>query len=148
MIWSMTAANTLPETSPSLSGARVAFVGRLAGLAKRDAAKLARQQGATVLDAPDASATVIVIGGDDLPVRYEADNRDLGELLPADVRAAAEVGRIEVIGESQFWQRLGVVEAQDEVRRLYTPGMLADLLGVPVAVVRRWQRRGLIRPVR
>src|SRR5207247_10905316 len=122
--------------------------GRLAGLAKRDAAKLAREQGATVLDAPSAGATLVVIGEDDLPVRYEAADRDLGDLLPPDVRAAAEAGRIEVIGESQFWQRLGVVEPQDEVRRLYTPGMLADLLGVAVTVVRRWQRRGLIRPGR
>src|SRR5207249_371402 len=57
----MTAANTISETSPSLAGVRVAFVGRLAGLAKRDAAKLAREQGATVLDAPSAGATLVVI---------------------------------------------------------------------------------------
>ena len=31
---------------------------------------------------------------------------------------------------------------------LYTPAMLAELLGVPLAVVRRWRRRGLIVPVR
>ncbi len=28
------------------------------------------------------------------------------------------------------------------VRRLYTPAMLAELLGVPVAAIRRWHRRG------
>src|SRR5213075_865218 len=65
-----------------------------------------------------------------------------------EVCDAAEAGRLEVIGESQFWQRLGVVEPEGQVRRLYTPGMLAELLSVPLAVVRRWQRRGLIRPVR
>ena len=32
------------------------------------------------------------------------------------------------------------------VHQLYTPAMLAQLLNVPIAVVRRWHRRGLIRP--
>jgi DNA-binding transcriptional MerR regulator len=140
---------TAAETSSALlAGAKVAFVGRLAGMAKRDAVRLARQQGALVLDAPDASATILVIGEDGLPVRYEAGHGDLDELWPPEVHAAAEAGRIEVLTESQFWQRLGVVEADDQVRRLYTPAMLADLLSVPVSVIRRWQRRGLIRPVR
>ena len=31
---------------------------------------------------------------------------------------------------------------------MYTPAMLAQLVGVPVAVVRRWHRRGLIKPER
>src|SRR5207244_12699385 len=94
------------------------------------------------------SATLLVIGEDGLPVRYEAATADLGELLPPGVCDAAEAGRLEVIGESQFWQRLGVVEPEGQVRRLYTSGMLAELLSVPLAVVWRWQRRGLIRPVR
>ena len=109
---------TAVETSSApLAGAKVAFVGRLAGMAKRDAAKLARQQGATVLDSPDASATILVVGEDGLPVRSDAGG-ELDEIWPAEVHAAAEAGRIEVLTESQFWQRLGVVEADDQVRRL------------------------------
>ena len=53
-----------------------------------------------------------------------------------------------MITETQLWQRLGLVEAQQDIHRLYTPAMLADLLGVPVAVIRRWHRRGLIVPAR
>jgi tetratricopeptide (TPR) repeat protein len=34
------------------------------------------------------------------------------------------------------------------VRRLYTPAMLAELLAVPVAAVRRWHRRGALHAVR
>src|SRR5262245_17123076 len=87
MIWLMSASETgIAAASPNLGGARVAFVGRLAGLIRRDAAKLARQQGATVLDAPDGSTTLVVVGEDDLPVRYEAGKGGLGDLLPADVR--------------------------------------------------------------
>jgi tetratricopeptide (TPR) repeat protein len=35
---------------------------------------------------------------------------------------------------------------QPDISRLYTPAMLAELLVVPVAVIRRWHRRGLIVP--
>jgi tetratricopeptide (TPR) repeat protein len=37
-------------------------------------------------------------------------------------------------------------EAEPDVSRLYSPAMLADLLDVPVAMIRRWRRRGLIVP--
>jgi tetratricopeptide (TPR) repeat protein len=51
------------------------------------------------------------------------------------------------------WDDAGAIEAEfvdadSKVRSLYTPAMLADLLGVSVAVVRRWRRRGLIVPAR
>jgi tetratricopeptide (TPR) repeat protein len=36
---------------------------------------------------------------------------------------------------------------EPDVQRLYTLAMLAVLLKIPVATLRRWQRRGLIRPV-
>jgi tetratricopeptide (TPR) repeat protein len=40
------------------------------------------------------------------------------------------------------------MDADREVHRLSTPAMLAELLGVPIAVIRRWHRRGLIVPAR
>ena len=53
-----------------------------------------------------------------------------------------------MIGETELWQRLGLVDAEQHIHRLYTPAMLADLLKVDVSVIRRWRRRGLLRPVR
>jgi len=50
------------ENAEILLGKRLAFVGKLASMAKRDAAQLARQHGATVLEKPDASAHLIVVG--------------------------------------------------------------------------------------
>ena len=41
-----------------------------------------------------------------------------------------------------------MVEDENGACRLYTPGMLAQLLDVPVATIRRWHRRGLIAPSR
>ena len=133
------------NTSQDLEGKRVAFVGKLASMARRDAAQLARQHGATVLEKPDASAHLIVVGENELPLPEVNGQEDW---FDEPMRAAAEQGVLEVITETQLWQRLGLVEAEQDVRRLYTPAMLADLLGVPVAVIRRWRRRGLIVPAR
>ncbi len=128
-----------------LSGTRVAFVGKLASMARREAAQLVRQQGATVLEKPDASAHWVVVGENEIPLPM-ADGQE--DWFDESIREASERGTLEVITETQLWQRLGLVEPAHEVHRLYTPAMLADLLGVPVAVIRRWHRRGLIVPAR
>ena len=63
------------------------------------------------------------------------------------IRQAVEAGTLEIVTETQLWQRLGLVSQEPELNRLYTPAMLAELLRVPLAVIRRWHRRGLIAPV-
>jgi tetratricopeptide (TPR) repeat protein len=133
------------KTSEILKGQRIAFVGKLGSMSKREAAQLARRHGAVVVEKPDASVNLAVVGEEELPVP-EADG--LEEWFDEPARQAVELGTLEVIPETQLWQRLGLVDAQQEIRRLYTPAMLAELLGVPVAVVRRWHRRGLIVPER
>lgn len=128
-----------------LDGKRVAFVGKLASMARRDAAQLAREQGAVVLDKPDASAHIVVVGENEIPLPEVNGQEDW---FDEPMQAAAAAGALEVLTETQFWQRLGLVEPDQDIHRLYTPAMLADLLGVPLAVIRRWHRRGLIVPVR
>jgi tetratricopeptide (TPR) repeat protein len=39
-------------------------------------------------------------------------------------------------------------EHREEIRRLYTPAMLSQLLNVTVHVIRGWERAGLIRPLK
>jgi len=132
------------QASEVLQGKRVAFVGRLASMPKREAAQLARRHGAIVVETPDASVHLIVVG-EELPL---GDAGEPEELFDAATRQAAEAGTLEILTETQLWQRLGLVEAEPNIHRLYTPAMLAELLEVPVAVIRRWHRRGLIVPVR
>jgi len=133
------------QASDILQGKRVAFVGKLASMARRDAAALVRRHGATVSEKPDASVQLAVVGEEELPV---PEAGGLEEWFDQPTREAAEAGTLEVITETQLWGRLWLVERQQDVHRLYTPAMLAELLGVPVAVIRRWHRRGLIVPVR
>ncbi|MGW8257745.1 MAG: MerR family transcriptional regulator, partial [Thermoguttaceae bacterium] len=132
------------EGTGILQDKRMAFVGKLASMSRRDAAQLARSHGAIVLDRPDGSAHLVVVGEEELPLAGDGAENWLDDAT----REAAENGSLEIITETQLWQRLGLVEREHEIHRLYTPAMLADLLSVPVAIIRRWHRRGLIVPVR
>ncbi len=125
-----------------LAGRRVAFLGRLGGVTRREAQRLVRQQGGVPVDTPAAGADLVVIGADELPLN------DDDAILDDATRRAAAAGRIEIIGETELWQRLGMMESEQHVQRLYTPAMLADLLGVSVATIRLWHRRNLIVPAR
>ena len=131
------------ETESFLCGRHVAFVGKLGGMNRREASQLARQRGGTPVALGDPDVDLVVIGADELPL-------DEDVLLDTAVREAAAEGRLEIVSETELWQRLGFVDEDidRDIRRLYTPAMLADLLGVPMSVIRRWHRRRLIVPVR
>jgi len=131
---------------PILQGKRVAFVGKLASMGRREACQLARRHGAVVVDKPSAAVDLLVLGEEEFPW---PDLGDREELFDDAMREAVDSGRLEVVTETQLWHRLGLVdEGGEDVHRLYTPAMLARLLDVPLAIVRRWHRRGLIVPVR
>lgn len=137
----------MPPHSPlpaadALKDERVAFVGKLAGMSRREAHQLVRASGGVAVEKLSERPQLVVVGEADLPLN------DLTESLGDELRAAVEQGTVRVITETQLWQRLGFVEGEQNIHRHYTPAMLADLLGVPVSVIRRWHRRGLITPVR
>jgi tetratricopeptide (TPR) repeat protein len=142
---SKTSAATADERQDeSLAGKRVAIIGKLAGMSRRDAQQLIREHGGVAVDVPAADVQIVVVGEQELPLAFDSRAIELDDAT----RAAVDEGRIEVITETQLWQRMGLVEAEQHVHRLYTPAMLAELLQVPVAIVRRWHRRGLIVPRR
>jgi tetratricopeptide (TPR) repeat protein len=131
-----------PAASEALKDERVAFVGKLAGMPKREAQQLVRNSGGTTVEKLSDRPQLIVVGEAELPLT------DLTESFDEALRTAIEQGAARVITETQLWQRLGFVEGEQNIHRLYTPAMLADLLRVPVAIIRRWRRRGLIVPAR
>lgn len=125
-----------------LAGVHVAFVGKLGGVTRREATRLVRDYGGVPVEMGDPVIDLVVIGADELPLGDEE------ELLDSATRQLAADGKLEIVSETQFWQRLGLVDAEQNIRRLYTPAMLAELLGVSLATVRRWHRRKLIVPAR
>ncbi|MHB8863677.1 MAG: MerR family transcriptional regulator [Pirellulaceae bacterium] len=135
----MSAADSA-DSAGALKDMRVAFAGKLGGMTKREAQNLVRDYGGIPVDRLSGEVDVVVIGADELPLDEES-------LLDESLRQRAAEGQLEVMSETQLWQRLGLFDEEAHVR-LYTPAMLAELLSVPVAIIRRWHRRKLIVPVR
>jgi len=135
----MSASSESTAGKLDVAGLRTAIVGKLAGMTKAGARKLLVAKGATVVDELDAEVRLIVVGEQDLPPA------DLAEQIE---RVVPQASAVRVVSETELWEALGIVEPQQQMHRLYTPAMLGELLGVPTSIVRRWQRRGLIKPAR
>ncbi len=131
-------------TSEILQDARLLLLGKFVGMPRRETTGILREHGAVIVDKDDSEITLVVVG-DDVPdwrpLVLQQDSTDVDALALAE---AIEAGRIELVRESELWRRLGLVEQEHDVRRLYTPAMLADLLEIPVAAVRRWHRQGVL----
>ncbi len=149
-----------------LKDKRIAFVGRLGGMSRRNASDLVRQFGAKVSRKLDANLNLIVLG-DDISTLLESE-----QWLTPPLADAVNRGQMEVISETELWQRLDELKTSQENQameisadaglpqtenplvlptpftRLFTPSMLASMFELPVAVIRQWHRMGLIRPVR
>ncbi|MCP4777889.1 MAG: MerR family transcriptional regulator, partial [Planctomycetaceae bacterium] len=140
--FSESSADELLNADSPISGRRIAFVGKLGSMNRREARELVRRHQGLMVERIDPSVDLVVIGADVLPLGDQA------ELLDDWVIEASAQGRISVINETQFWQELGIVEPELDIGRFYTPAMLAGLLGLPLSTIRRWHRRGLITPTR
>lgn len=141
----MTATTRIDSSQNELTSERIVLLGRLSSMAQREAERHIREAGGRVLPQLDSSATLVVVG-EDGPSPAEWLKRDC--FADMGVREALESGSLRLIRESELWQRLGILGGDDSVQRLYTPAMLAELVGVPVATIRRWTRSGLLTPCR
>ncbi|MBR5709122.1 MAG: tetratricopeptide repeat protein [Thermoguttaceae bacterium] len=151
--------SSAPNQPGELENKRVAFVGRLFGMSRRDASDLVRKYGAKVSRKLDAKLNLIVLA-DDLSMLLDTDS-----WLTPEMADAVSRGELEIISETKLWQRLdefdaarnngsqsvqadAPTDASTSLMRLYTPSMLASMLDVPVVTIRQWSRMGLIHPVR
>ncbi len=125
----------------AIRGRRITIVGRLGGMNRREATNLLRSYGAVVVESDSAAVDWIVIGAEESPLAE-------AELIEEATRRRGLPSQSQILHETDLWQRLGLVDSEHFVRKLHTPAMLAHLLGVSVRVIRRWHRRGLIKPVR
>jgi len=125
-----------------LHGKRIRFVGKLGSLSRQEAYQLVRHRGAVVVENPSLPVDIIVVGADELPLDAS------GDLISEAERQAVAQGQLQLIPEIELCHRPEMSESEDGESKWYTPAMLADLLNVPVATVRRWHRRKLITPVR
>jgi len=125
----------------SVRGRRITIVGRLGGMNRREASNLLRSYGAVIVESEAAAVDWIVIGAEESPLAE-------AEWIEEVTRRRGDADGWQIMHETDLWQRLGLVDGEHSTRKLHTPAMLAHLLGVSVRVIRRWHRRGLIKPVR
>ena len=138
-------ARTIEHQERLLESRRVVLVGKLASMSRRDAEKLIRDHGGIPVSTIDAGTALAVVSDETTDLASLAADFDC---FDDEARAAWQQGRLEVVRESDFWARLGLVDAGEGVARLYTPAMLAELLRVPVAAVRQWHRKSHLQATR
>ena len=144
----------------SLRGERILFVGKLSSMSRPEVCQLVVQQGADVAgdaslsdvgpSSDEAAITLVVIGDShpNLDSALQSEGSDYSQLVKSLVSREGVAPHTELVHESELWQRIGLVgsdvHASAGVQKLYTPAMLAELLDVPVAAIRRWYRQGAI----
>jgi len=133
------------NSSRALEGECVAFTGVLASMVHRDAAALVDTHGGRAVQSVSRSVTLLVVGEEGWPL--EEDGAASQKLIQA-TQLVADGADIRILQESEWLHLIGLNEQRDEIQRSYTPAMLSRLLDVPVGLIRRWARIGLIRPVR
>lgn len=135
----------VPGGAQVLSGQVVSFTGTLASMTHRAALELTERAGGRGVHSVTQGTTLLVIGEEGWAL--EDDGRASLKLRQA-LQLVSEGAGIRIVAESDWLQMLGLDERRDEIRRAHTPAMLSRMLNVPVRLIRRWARLGLLRPVR
>lgn len=129
----------------SLAGERVVFTGILASMTHREAAEWVARRGGLATEHVGRQTTLLVIGEEGWPL--EADGRPSVKLQHAQ-RYLAEGQPLRIASESEWLSFIGLDDRLATRAQIYTPASISQLLKVSVQTVRRWERLGLIQPVR
>ena len=127
-----------------LAGQRVAITGTLASMTHREAFAVIRDQDGQPSEHVSRGTTLLVIGEEGWPL--EADGHVSVKLRDAETLRAAGSG-LRFASESEWLRMVGLTD-QDAEPRLYTPAMLSRLLSISPNAIRRWERLGVLQPVR
>jgi tetratricopeptide (TPR) repeat protein len=108
----------------------------------RQAAELVEQQGGEATAHVSRQTTLLVVGEEGWPL--EADGKPSQKFRQVQ-EWRAQGTPIRVLRESEWLHLLGLADRRGEIHRLYTPAMLGQMLELPVSLIRRWERVGLLR---
>lgn len=135
----------LANSSLPLAAETVAFTGTLASMVHREAARLVEQYGGRPTQSVSSATTMLVVGEEGWPLESDGET---SQKLQQALQLHANGSGPRIVAESDWLHLLGLNEQREEIQRAYTPAMLSRMLDVPVRLIRRWARLGLIRPVR
>lgn len=133
------------ESSPLLQGERVAFTGTLASMTHRQAMELVERHGGIATQNVGQLTSILVVGEEGWPLEPDG----LPSVKLEHARQLCDKGEpIHIVTESEWLKLLGIEPPERRSSQLHTPAMLSQLLGVSVNDIRRWERAGLISPVK
>lgn len=133
------------DNPPPLAGERLAFTGILASMTHKQAHEHVARSGGTATEHVSRQTTILVVGEEGWPL--EPDGKPSVKLQQVE-RWRQEGVNIRIVRESEWLGFVGLDGSRAEIERLHTPAMLSQALGVSVHRIRRWERLGLIKPVR
>lgn len=134
----------LPDSSPCLQGERVSFTGTLASMTHRQAQDTTGEHGGEAATHISRHTTMLVVGEEGWPLE---DDGHASVKLQQAVEQINQGTPLRILRESEWLRLLGLEQRDRDVQRVFTPAMLQQKLGIPVTLVRRWERLGLIQPV-
>lgn len=132
------------ESSPCLQGEKVTFTGILASMTHQQASDLVVENGGSSSVHMSRQVTMLVVGEEGWPLDEEGK---ASVKLEQAVELINSGVPLQILKESEWLRLLGLEHRERDVHRLFTPAMLQQKLSIPVGVVRRWERLGLIVPV-
>ena len=91
-----TASESSNVSSSLLSGKRIAFLGKLGGMNRREAIALARLHGGTAVDRRHSEIDLIILGADGLPLHDD-------DLMTESMRTRYDAGQLEIVHETSLW---------------------------------------------
>lgn len=130
------------DNTPVLSGEIVTITGTLASMTHEQAYLQISEHGGQPVHHISRHTTLLIVGEEGWPL--EEDGKPSVKLQQAE-SLIHEGFPIRVVSESDWLQMLQLSVENVDVKRLYTPAMLSQLLKIPVQVIRSWERAGLIR---
>lgn len=130
------------ETPGVLAGRQVAFTGRLAAMSRREAFRLVRRAGGEPTSGLTRRTALLVVGMRGWPVLPDGS---VSLKLQHAERLRSKGGRVEIVSEKGFLERLGLLPAPPPEPATCTVERACRLLGLPEETVRRCEQFGLVR---
>lgn len=127
-----------------LSGARVAFTGKLASMTHPRAREAVRDAGGVPTVEVSRRTSLLVVGMHGWPILPDGT---ISRRLARAEQLNADGAETEIVCEAAFLERIGRSEPAASTRKTYPPEMISRLVGVKLESLRRWEQLGLIRSV-
>jgi tetratricopeptide (TPR) repeat protein len=129
----------------ALAGKEIALSGRLFSMSRTQAVQRILRAGGRPVREPGPATAILVAGSalGHLTAEGYVD-RNLARFRQLKQQNAA----IRLVEEPEFLRLLGAQDELEDFSRLYTAEQVSRIAGAPLAEVRSWVRRGLLRPAR